>query len=88
MNLNIHDVDNYGCNALMAASYNGYLDIVQYLVIDMNMSVDEEVLDWLKGNNNIKKIHYKVLDIIEKRELYQKLNNSFSDTKKHIYLKL
>ena len=72
---NIHTKDDEGTNILMLASQYGCSEILKFLVIDMNIKVSYSTLYWLQGGNREKIIYKNTLHLLEKRNLYDKLNN-------------
>ena len=78
---NINSKDKNGYNALILAGWKGNLDLVKYLIIDMNMDIDNETINWLKGKNEHKTVYEDILKLIEKRDLHNKLDNSIRDDK-------
>lgn len=72
----IHYKNDVGMNALKVVCVWGRLDVVQYVVIDMNTKIDEDTMSWLRGNNEQKKVYQETIRLIEKRNLYYKLNKN------------
>ena len=79
--VNIHHKDNNGWNALTISSVFHNLDTTKYLIIDMNMTINKDTINWLNGNNEQKIIYNDILKIIESRDLYNKLDNSLESDK-------
>lgn len=61
---------------LLNACFWGHLEVVQYVVIDMNMKIDEDTMSWLRANNEQKKVYQDTIRLIEKRNLYHKFNKN------------
>ena len=79
---NIHDKNKDGETILMYACRYGYLEISKYLIIDMNMTIDKETMNWLNGDNKYKKeIYHDVIQLIETRDLHNKLSNNIVNNK-------
>jgi hypothetical protein len=61
---------HYNCDEVLNAKNNWHLEIVKYLIIDLNMTIREETLKWLKANNLL-----EIIGIINTRDLYKQLDN-------------
>ena len=77
----IYYKDEYCWNTLRYACFYNQMAVTQYLLIDLNMEVDNDTLEWLEGKNKYKKIFHDVLRLINVRDLHQKLDNNISDDK-------
>ena len=66
----VHARDDY---SLRLASDNGHTETVKLFLIEYDMKVKQETLDWLKENNCD-----ETLKIINKRNLHESLTEKFS----------
>lgn len=57
------------------ACINGHFHIIQYLIIEDKIVVNQSIIEWLSGKNDKNVVYHDCLKIIEKKNLYQKLNN-------------
>lgn len=76
--INPHIKNKKGWNPLMFAVGNYFHKTIELLIYDFNIEIDEETMEWLKGKNEISRVYTEVLKMIEKRDLYNNLNNSIS----------
>jgi ankyrin repeat protein len=65
------DIHSNDDGALKWSAYHGYLEIVKYLIIDCNMAVKEETVEYLEGNQN----HLAIMNLIKSRDLHKQLDN-------------
>jgi ankyrin repeat protein len=65
-----------GDNILKCSAETGHLEVVKYLIIDCNMIVKEETLQWLQENG-----HLETINIINSRDFNYSLNNKLSYNK-------
>ena len=78
---NLYHIDKENKNIIMNACIYSQPHIAQYLIIDINMTIDKNTMDWLKGKNEHKTVYEDILILIEKRDLHNKLDNSIRDDK-------
>jgi ankyrin repeat protein len=72
-----HGADIHASNdeALRLSAANRHLETVKYLVIDCNMPIKEETLEYLKENNLS-----EIINIVKSRDLYINLNNKLDNS--------
>jgi ankyrin repeat protein len=69
----IHTKSDY---ALYWSAVNGHLEVVKYLIIDSNMVIDKDTIEYLKENKEINLS--EILNIINVRDLQQQLENNLN----------
>jgi ankyrin repeat protein len=69
--------DMHACNdcALKWSAKYGHLEVVKYLVIDCNMVIDKETLEYLK-----KEKLSEIINIVKSRDLYININNKLDNS--------
>jgi hypothetical protein len=85
--ININDKNNKGLNILQIASLSKREDIVRYLIIEKEITVSSDTLNWLKGDNDTKEVFHNILKMIELREFNAHLNMSLNNKKEQITTK-
>lgn len=73
------DIDNL--NILQHASLHNEIDIAKILILELNMNCDKYTRDWLQGNNPQNQSYVEILELIEKRDLYQKIDADLNISK-------
>jgi ankyrin repeat protein len=77
------DIHDQNDAPLRMSTSNGHLEVVKYLIIDCNMIVKEETLEYLHKNNLV-----DILNIIQTRDLHNQLdhnlNSKITDTKNKV----
>lgn len=79
--INIHQVNNKNENMFMMAVKKNQMDIVEFLLFDLNVQLDKHTISWLEKNINENEQYEKTLSLIEKRNLHEKLNERLMDKK-------
>jgi ankyrin repeat protein len=79
--INIHQVNNKNENMFMMAVKKNQMDIVEFLLFDINIQLDKHTISWLEKNIDEDEKYEKTLSLIKKRNLHEKLNDSLVDKK-------
>lgn len=76
---NLYYKDKFGCSALSLATFYNNLEIVKFLVIDMNYEIKENELNTIKNSNGMDIDTINVLlALLEKRNMLNKLESNLS----------
>ena len=77
----INQKDNNGMTGLMYACRYSHLDLVKYFIIELNINTDENMMRWLKGENQENIVYENALKIIESKELHNKFQRELPNNK-------
>jgi ankyrin repeat protein len=68
----IHAKTNY---AIRLSAKNGHIEVVNYLIMDCNMVIDKDTIEYLKENNLS-----EIINIVKSRDLYININNKLDNS--------
>lgn len=74
-NINIYHTNWQGENILIIAVNQNFSDIIHFLLIENNFQADEKTMQYFFNNRE-----KEVLDMIQKREMYQTINQNLPST--------